>query len=57
MKARLDAQVRVTHLARLERAPQHLASMLGRRPYTTCSQRLHRNRVTTWPPGMEGAHA
>jgi transposase len=34
-KARLDAQLRATHLARLERALQHLAGKLGRRPYTT----------------------
>lgn len=34
-KARLDAQLRMTHLARLEGALQDLASKLGRRPYTT----------------------
>jgi hypothetical protein len=43
-KARLDAQLRATHLARLERALQQLAGKLGRRPYTTLSA-VHK-RVT-----------
>jgi hypothetical protein len=34
-KARLDAQLRATHLTRLETALGHLAGKLGRRPYTT----------------------
>jgi len=34
-KARLDAQVRATHLARLEAALADLAGKIGRRPYTT----------------------
>jgi len=34
-KARLDAQMRATHLERLERALGQLAGKLGRRPYTT----------------------
>jgi len=34
-KARLDAQVRATHLARLEAARADLAGKIGRRPYTT----------------------
>lgn len=34
-KARLDAQLRATHLTRLERLLGQLASKLGRRPYTT----------------------
>lgn len=34
-KARVDAQVRTAHLARLEAALSDLASKLGRRPYTT----------------------
>jgi len=34
-KARLDAQMRATQLARLERALGQLAGKLGRRPYTT----------------------
>jgi transposase len=34
-KARVDAQVRTAHLARLEAALADLASKLGRRPYTT----------------------
>jgi transposase len=36
-KARLDAQMRLTHLLRLERALHHLAGKLGRRPYTTAT--------------------
>jgi hypothetical protein len=34
-KARVDAQVRATHLERLEAALRDLAGKLGRRPYTT----------------------
>jgi transposase len=34
-KARLDAQLRATHLARLEGALADLAGKVGRRPYTT----------------------
>ena len=34
-KARLDAQLRATHLQRLEEALRDLAGKLGRRPYTT----------------------
>jgi len=34
-KARLDAQMRATHLERLERALEQLAGKQGRRPYTT----------------------
>jgi hypothetical protein len=34
-KARVDAQVRAAHLARLETALRALAGKLGRRPYTT----------------------
>jgi len=34
-KARLDAQLRATHLKRLEEALGDLASKVGRRPYTT----------------------
>jgi hypothetical protein len=34
-KARVDAQVRAAHLARLETALSDLAGKLGRRPYTT----------------------
>jgi hypothetical protein len=34
-KARVDAQVRAAHLARLETALRDLAGKLGRRPYTT----------------------
>jgi transposase len=34
-KARLDAQLRATHLQRLEEALTDLAGKLGRRPYTT----------------------
>lgn len=34
-KARLDAQLRATHLRRLEDALRDLAGKLGRRPYTT----------------------
>jgi hypothetical protein len=34
-KARLDAQLRTTHLTRLEGALRDLAGKLGRRPYTT----------------------
>jgi hypothetical protein len=34
-KARLDAQLRATHLTRLETALRQLAGKLGRRPYTT----------------------
>jgi hypothetical protein len=34
-KARVDAQLRAAHLARLEAALSDLASKLGRRPYTT----------------------
>jgi hypothetical protein len=34
-KARVDAQVRATHLDRLETALHDLAGKLGRRPYTT----------------------
>ena len=34
-KARLDAQLRATHLRRLEARLQDLAGKLGRRPYTT----------------------
>lgn len=34
-KARLDAQLRATHLTRLEKAVRQLAGKLGRRPYTT----------------------
>jgi transposase len=34
-KARVDAQVRAAHLARLEAALSDLAGKLGRRPYTT----------------------
>ena len=36
-KARLDAQMRLTHLLRLERTLHHLAGKLGRRPYTTAT--------------------
>jgi transposase len=48
-KARLDAQLRATHLARLERALQHLASKLGRRPYTTTA--AVQNRLATLRKG------
>jgi transposase len=34
-KARLDAQLRATHLTRLEKVLEQLAGKLGRRPYTT----------------------
>jgi hypothetical protein len=34
-KARLDAQLRATHLGRLEQSLEDLAGKLGRRPYTT----------------------
>lgn len=36
-KARLDAQLRATHLARLEAALADLAGKMGRRPYTTAT--------------------
>jgi len=44
-KARLDAQLRDTHLSRLEAALGDLAKKLGRRPYTTIT--AARRRVTT----------
>src|SRR5262249_24935226 len=36
-KARVDAQLRATHLARLDTALGDLAGKLGRRPYTTAA--------------------
>jgi hypothetical protein len=44
-KARLDAQLRATHLRRLEQALTDLHGKLGRRPYTTVAA-VHQ-RVTT----------
>ena len=44
-KARVDAQVRVAHLTRLETALTDLAGKLGRRPYTTVAS--VNKRVTT----------
>jgi len=44
-KARLDAQLRETHLRRLEQELTQLAGKLGRRPYTTTT--AVRQRLTT----------
>ena len=49
-KARLDAQLRATQLARLERALQQLAGKVGRRPYTTPTA-IHK-RVATLLKGQ-----
>jgi hypothetical protein len=44
-KARLDAQVRATHLSRLEQSLRDLAGKLGRRPYTTTAAVQRRLRT------------
>jgi hypothetical protein len=53
-KARLDAQLRETHLRRLARAVAQLAGKLGRRPYTTAPA-VHK-RLTTLRKGHPARH-
>lgn len=53
-KARLDAQLRETHLRRLERELTQLADKLGRRPYTTTAA-VHK-RLTTLRTGHPARH-
>src|SRR5579871_435398 len=53
-KARLDAQLRETHLRRLERELAQLAGKLGRRPYTTAAA-VHK-RLATLRTGHPARH-
>jgi hypothetical protein len=53
-KARLDAQLRETHLRHLERDLTHLAGKLGRRPYTTVA--AVQKRLATLRKGHPARH-